>query len=541
VSSAIQPAQPGDPHHIGPYRVIGRLGTGGMGTVYAALAPAGLRLAVKVVHPVQAGDEEFRARFRREVALSRRVSGPCLVPLHDADIESAAPWLATPFVPGPTLDRYLAAHGPLGGARLYALAAGTAAALASVHGAGVVHRDVKPQNVILAPGGPRVVDFGIAHVLDGTSVTRTGVMTGTPGWISPEHYRSGAVGPEGDVFAWGALVAYAATGRLPFGSGAPDAVAFRIMSGVPDLDGVPDDLLPWVGKALAKDPGDRPAAAELGDACTALLAAQATTALPRQKGGDEPTLVADLVGIHWDLPHADDPAWRTPPPRRSRVKLYGAVVAAALVVGGLGGALAATYETDSAQNQDAAAPSSQPRPQPSQKTITTDATDSENEQSAKPTASTTVAAPARQVAPSPAYTRSDNTQPTIDEWAQARVPATPAEKAAAQQFLRDAAGVLQGSAYEVDSLTVTFNPHAQTMFVTFGPGTYPEGQDYQDDPNWTDNRRSLMFGSCSQAQQTFHDDITWLYGRAAVVYRESMASPVITDFRDVTHTDSCRV
>ncbi|MBT2393932.1 hypothetical protein J7E87_32110 [Streptomyces sp. ISL-1] len=101
--------------------------------------------------------------------------------------------------------------------------------------------------------------------------------------------------------------------------------------------------------------------------------------------------------------------------------------------------------------------------------------------------------------------------------------------------------MLQGSAYEVDSLTVTFNPHAQTMFVTFGPGTYPEGQDYQDDPDWTDNRRSLMFGSCSQAQQTFHDDITWLYGRAAVVYRESMASPVIADFRDVTHTDSCRV
>ncbi|WP_251018323.1 protein kinase [Streptomyces sp. ISL-1] len=342
--------------------------------------------------------------------------------------------------PGPRWTGTWPPTAPLGGARLYALGAGTAAALAAVHGAGVVHRDVKPQNVILAPGGPRVVDFGIAHVLDGTSVTRTGVMTGTPGWISPEHYRSGAVGPEGDVFAWGALVAYAATGRLPFGSGAPDAVAFRIMSGAPDLDGVPDDLLPWVGKALAKDPGDRPAAAELGDACTALLAAQATTALSRQKGGDEPTLVADLVGIHWDLPYTDDPAWRTPPPHRSRVKLYGAVVAAALVVGGLGGAaLAATYETDSAQNQDAAAPSSQPRPPSSQKTITTDATDSENEQSAKPTASTTVAAPARQVAPSPAYTRSDNTQPTIDEWAQARVPATPAEKAAAQQFLRDAA------------------------------------------------------------------------------------------------------
>lgn len=538
MSGRIQPLQPGDPHHIGLYRVIGRLGTGGMGTVYAALDAVDLRLAVKVVHPAQAADEEFRARFRREVQLSRRVSGPCLVPLHDADTESAAPWLATPFVPGLTLDRYLAANGSLDGAQLYALAAGTAAALSAVHKSGVVHRDVKPQNVILAPEGPRVVDFGIAHVLDGTSVTRTGVMTGTPGWISPEHYRTGAVGPAGDVFAWGALTAYAATGRLPFGTGAPDAVAFRVMSGTPDLVGVPEDLLPLVAKALSKDPDDRPTAAELSSSCTALLAAQVTTALPSQTEGDEPTLVSDLVRIHWDLPHTDDPVWQTPPPHRSRVKLYLAAVAAALVVGGLGGALAATY---SAQNQDAATPSSQPRPQSSPKTITTETTGGKNEQSAKPTAGTTVTAPARRAAPSPAYTRSDNTQPTIDEWAGARVPATPAEKAAAEQFLRDADGVLQGSAYDVDSLTVTFNPQAQTMFVTFGPGTYPEGQSYHDDPNWIDNRRSVMFGSCSQAQQSFHDDITWPYGRAAVVYRESMANPIITDFRDVTHTDSCRV
>ncbi|MET8695345.1 serine/threonine-protein kinase [Streptomyces bauhiniae] len=158
-------------------------------------------MAVKVVHPAQADDDEFRARFKREVEVSRRVTGPCLVPLLAADPGAAVPWLATAYVPGPTLGEHIAAHGPLSGARLYGLAAGTAAALAAVHTAGVVHRDVKPGNVILAPDGPRVLDFGIAHALDGTSVTRTGVMTGTAGWISPEGYRTGVAGPAGDVFA----------------------------------------------------------------------------------------------------------------------------------------------------------------------------------------------------------------------------------------------------------------------------------------------------------------------------------------------------
>ncbi|MFF8432210.1 serine/threonine-protein kinase [Streptomyces sp. NPDC016566] len=254
MSSRIQPVRPGDPRRIGPYRVIGRLGTGGMGTVYAALDSSELQVAIKVIHPAQAADEEFRARFRREVRLSRRVTGPCLVPVHDADTDGPIPWLATPFVPGPTLDQYLAASGALDEAHLYALAAGTAAALAAVHGAGIIHRDVKPQNVILAPAGPRPLDFGIAHLMDGTSVTRTGTMTGTPGWISPEHYRTGEVGPAGDIFAWGALIAYAATGRLPFGTGAPDAVAFRVLSAEPDLQGTPDSLLPLVTQALARLP-----------------------------------------------------------------------------------------------------------------------------------------------------------------------------------------------------------------------------------------------------------------------------------------------
>ncbi|MFE9769434.1 protein kinase [Streptomyces sp. NPDC005808] len=358
MSSRIQPVRPGDPDHIGPYRVVGRLGTGGMGTVYAALDASGVRMAVKVVHPAQAADDEFRARFRREVRLSRQVTGPCLVPVHDADTDSPSPWLATPFVPGPTLDQHLAASGAMHGVQLYALAAGTAAALAAVHQAGIVHRDVKPQNVVLAPAGPRVLDFGIAHALDGTSVTRTGVMTGTPGWISPEHYRTGEVGPAGDVFAWGALIAYAGSGRLPFGTGAPDAVAFRIISAEPDLQGVPEDLLSLVEQALAKEPGDRPTAAELNRTCTALLASQATAATPRDQ--EQPTLNSDLVSAHWELPYEDDAPWPITAPPRRRSKLTLAVLAAAVVAGVAGGAIAASVNSGARPDQTASsAPSSQ--------------------------------------------------------------------------------------------------------------------------------------------------------------------------------------
>ncbi len=356
----VRPARPGDPSRIGPYQIVGRLGAGGMGTVHAGVGSDGTRVAVKVVHPEQAQEPEFRARFRREVELSSRVTGPYLVPLLIADPDAETPWLATAYVPGPTLYQHLLAHGPLAGGSLYALAAATAHALTAIHAAGVVHRDVKPQNVILTPGGPRVLDFGIAHAADGTSVTRTGVMTGTPGWISPEHYRTGTTGPESDVFAWGALLAYAATGWLPFGTGAPDVVAFRVMSGEPDLDGVPGPLRQIVEKALAKEPDARPSAAETARACTELLASQVTQVV---QASAVPETAVDMVTALWDVPTEADPAWHVPPERhRSKRRLVGAVVLVAALVGGLAGGAAALMpgDTDNGERTSSATPPASP-------------------------------------------------------------------------------------------------------------------------------------------------------------------------------------
>ncbi|WP_055586978.1 protein kinase domain-containing protein [Streptacidiphilus griseoplanus] len=350
-TSRVLPLTDEDVAEIGPYRVLGRLGAGGMGIVYAGADREGRRVAVKVVRAEIADDPSFRARFRREVDLLRRVTGPCLVPLLGADTDTARPWLATEYVAGPTLHDQLAHHGALRGGTLPALAAGVAGALAGVHAAGVVHRDLKPGNVILAERGPRVLDFGIAHVLDETAITRTGGWTGTPGWTSPEEYRGERTGTAADVFAWGALTAYAATGRPPFGRGAPDAVAYRIMREEADTTGVPPGLLPLVRAALDKSPARRPTAAELVEACLRLLAG-GPAPHPGGAGFGADALEA-AIAAHWSVPSASsayggpsspsalEPGWDRATPglsvplrRPGRPRLSAAVATLVLLAGG---------------------------------------------------------------------------------------------------------------------------------------------------------------------------------------------------------------
>ncbi|MBV2362903.1 serine/threonine-protein kinase [Streptomonospora nanhaiensis] len=264
----LSPLRPEDPRTVGPYRVIGRIGAGGMGAVYGGLDEHGRCLAVKTVHAEHAADPGFRAAFAREVALLRRANGVCTAAVHAADPDAPSPWVATDYIPGRNLHQHVRQVGTLDGAMLRAFAAGTAEALAAVHAAGIVHRDVKPGNVILAPDGPKIVDFGIATAPDDAQGPDAAASYGTPGWVAPERYRGAPAAPPVDVFAWGGLVVLAATGRAPFGTGTPAELKERVLTGEPDLDGVPEDLLPLVERALAKRPEDRPAALE---AFTALL------------------------------------------------------------------------------------------------------------------------------------------------------------------------------------------------------------------------------------------------------------------------------
>ncbi|WP_248958111.1 serine/threonine-protein kinase [Sphaerisporangium perillae] len=248
---------------LGPYRLLSRLGAGGFGEVHLALDPEGHTVAIKVLHPHVAADEAALARLAREVDTMRRVRGPHVAEVLDASLTGPRPYLVTRYVQGRSLGTVLAAGTALRGEELVRLARGLAEALATIHAAGVVHRDLKPANVILADGEPHVIDFGIACALDSASVTASGAVLGTPGYLAPEVLEGGEAGPAADVFAWGATMAYAASGRQPYGSGPAPAVAYRVVHHDPDLAEVPSWLLPLIEQCLRHDPAARPTTAEL--------------------------------------------------------------------------------------------------------------------------------------------------------------------------------------------------------------------------------------------------------------------------------------
>ncbi|MCV2463805.1 serine/threonine-protein kinase [Streptomyces sp. ICN988] len=252
------------PEYAGHYHLESRLGSGGMGVVHLARSASGMRVAVKVVHATYARDPEFRGRFRQEVAAARRVSGAFTAPVVDADPEAGRPWMATLFIPGPTLSEYVKRNGPMDEPQLRRLMAGLAEALRDIHRVGVVHRDLKPSNVLLAEDGPKVIDFGISRPKDSELRTETGKLIGTPPYMAPEQFRRPReVGPSADVFTLGSLMVHAATGRGPFDSDSPYVVAYQVVHDEPDLTGVPESLAPLVLRCLAKEPEDRPMPDEL--------------------------------------------------------------------------------------------------------------------------------------------------------------------------------------------------------------------------------------------------------------------------------------
>ncbi|MFJ3231736.1 serine/threonine-protein kinase [Streptomyces sp. NPDC086787] len=336
------------PEYAGHYRLESRLGSGGMGVVHLARSTSGLKLAVKVVHAELAKDREFRDRFRQEVAAARKVSGAFTAPVVDADPEADRPWMATLFIPGPTLADHVKRNGAMPPARLRLLMAGLAEALRDIHRAGVVHRDLKPSNVLLADDGSKVIDFGISRPNDSELRTETGKLIGTPPFMAPEQFRRPReVGPAADIFALGSVMVHAATGRGPFGSDSPYIVAYQVVHDEPDLTGVPGDLAPLLLRCLAKEPEERPTPDEIVRELRSMAASYDTQAFvpvrwegdaPHQESPKESPQESAAESGAQAAPDAGEPGGaRTP--RRLRRRAALAAGAVAVVLGGVFGSV----------------------------------------------------------------------------------------------------------------------------------------------------------------------------------------------------------
>ena len=307
-----------DPSQVGRYRLVARLGAGGMGVVYLGASQDGQQVAVKVLRPELADNPEFRARFGREVTMLTRVQGVCTVRVIQADTKGPKPFLVTEFADGPSLSEYINGRGPLDARMLYGLATGLAEALTAIHAAGIVHRDLKPSNVLLTAGGPKVIDFGIAQALDTTSLTKTGITLGSAGFMAPEQVMGKAWTPA-DIFTWGVTVAYAASGQAPFGTGPPDAIMYRIVHAAPDISAVPPRLRPLVEAALAKEPRDRPTAPQL-------LSELTHTAAQPSVGSGNPTQTILAQTWHPSEPGPAGPPTGSAPPGRPRSSRRGKIL-----------------------------------------------------------------------------------------------------------------------------------------------------------------------------------------------------------------------
>jgi serine/threonine protein kinase len=382
------PLQQTDPSRVGGYRLVARLGAGGMGVVYLAGTRDGQPVAVKVLRPELADNPEFRTRFGREVTALTRVQGMCTVRVIEADTEAPKPFLVTEYADGPSLSEYVDASGPLDPQMLYGLATGLAEALAAIHAAGIVHRDLKPSNVLLTAAGPKVIDFGIAQALDTTSLTRTGITVGSAGFMAPEQI-TGRAGTAADVFTWAVTVAFAAGGKAPFGTGPSDAIMYRIMHADPDISAVPPGLRPLVEAALAKDPQARPTAPQ--------LLAQLTNTAARYENPTQTVLAQtwhpSATGPVGAAPGPTAPGPTGPGSGRRRTALLPVVLTLAflLAAGGtaLGLALAGKPASDAASGTTSA-PASPAQPASSAATTsTTPAASSTTPSAAASTATTT--------------------------------------------------------------------------------------------------------------------------------------------------------